>query len=295
MSASGTRLGLVLGSGGIKCAASVGLWRVMAREGIRPDLVVGCSGGSLFASCIAVGHDPDTLEDNTVNMWKRGLTGRPRIRSFFEAVMPKAFGFGERFGLLDDSGALATFIEIFGERAIDDTDIPLFLTATDMTNGEKVVIEKGRIADGIRASIAIPVVLPPWRVDGRLLIDGGASDPLPISVAIRENCDVIVAMGFENSYRDEIASLPNLISQTTMITVNHLLHSVYSFYAMVHHAEVIPIMPAFDRPLPVTDTSNLPYIFERGEEAAEEQIPYLKRLLGETGDAAAAEAAPATT
>jgi NTE family protein len=285
MSAGGSRVALVLGSGGIKCAASVGLWRVMAREGLRPDLVVGCSGGSVFASAIATGMDPDTMEAASIDLWSRGLTGKPRLRSIMAALFPKLFDFSEEFGLLDDRGAIKTFVEVFGETTITDTEIPLLITATDTGNGDRVVLREGRIADAIRASIAIPVVLPPWRIGDRLLIDGGASDPLPIGVAIQQGCDVIIAMGFESPYRQRVGSLAQLIGQTTTITVNHLLESSFSFYNLVHHAELVPIMPEFDRPLPVTDTSNMPYIIEVGAAATEEQIEYIKQLVNPAAEA----------
>ena len=80
-------------------------------------------------------------------------------------------------------------------------------------------------------------------MDGRLLFDGGASDPLPVSVAIREGCDIILAMGFENPLHERVESLLSLVSQTTCITINNLLKSTYSFYSAAHHAEIVPILP----------------------------------------------------
>ncbi len=284
MTDSSPTVGLVLGSGGIKCAASVGLWRILHREGLTPDVVVGCSGGSLFAAAIATGMDPETMEALTVDLWQRGLTGKPRLRSIMAALAPRFFNFGEEFGLLDDRGAIKTFEDVFGDRMVEDTDIPLLITATDTRTGERVVLRKCRIADAIRASIAIPVVLPPWRIGDRLFLDGGASDPLPIGVAIQHGCEVIIAMGFETPYRTEVPNLAALIGQTTTITVNNLLTSSFSFYNLVHHSELVPIMPEFDRRLPVTDTSNIPYIIEVGAKATEEEIGYIKQLIESPAD-----------
>ena len=114
---------------------------------------------------------------------------------------------------------------------------------------------------------------------GRLLFDGGASDPLPVSVAIQEGCDIILAMGFENPLNERVGSLMSLVAQTTCITMNNLLKSTYSFYNAAHHAEIVPIIPTFDRHVGLRDTSLHPYMIERGEEAAAKQLPFLRRLL----------------
>jgi NTE family protein len=126
------------------------------------------------------------------------------------------------------------------------------------------------------------VLLPPWEVEGRLLIDGGVTNPLPVDIAIREGCDVILAMGFESARSEVLGTLSSVISQATATAINHLLRSTYAFYGVAHHAEIVPIMPAFDRPIRLTDAHLLPYIIEEGEGAAEEALPYLRSLLAVT-------------
>lgn len=273
------RLALVIGSGSIKCAASLGLWKVLRREGIAPDLIVGCSGGSIFAALMAMGCELEVVEEWLRTKWTGALTGRPHYRSVLRAAFPRLLGFQRRFGLLDDRGIMAAFRDLYGDRRFSDLPVPLFLAATDMETGERVVISDGEVADAVRASIALPVLLRPWPVDGRLLVDGGTSDPLPISVAIREGSDIIIAMGFENTYDTRLDTLSRLINQHLMISINHLVRSTFAFYSMAHHAEVIPVMPVFDRPLFLGDVDRFPYIVEQGVVAAEEQIGYLKRLL----------------
>ena len=100
-----------------------------------------------------------------------------------------------------------------------------------------------------------------------------------MSVAIREGADTILAMGFENPYGSRINSLATLVGQTSGLIVNNLLKSRFSFYNLAHHAEIIPILPEFDRPIQLTSTHLIPYLIEQGEKAAEAQMPYLLRLL----------------
>ena len=84
-------------------------------------------------------------------------------------------------------------------------------------------------------------------------------------------------------------SVLGLIGQVTAISMNNLLRSTFAFYNLAHHAEVVPIIPPLDRRVSLADTHLLPYIIERGEEAAEAELPYIRRLLR----ARAAAAAPA--
>jgi NTE family protein len=272
------KVGLVVGSGGLKCTAALGLWKVLAREGITVDLLVGCSGGSLYTTTMAQGRTPEeTILNNRA--WTPSLFQKKRKRSLLQAVMPSIFGFDEHFGLLDDTALNEVLREAFGDLRFEDLAIPMHIVATDLHTAERVTLSSGCIFDAVRATIAVPFLLPPWPLDGRMLIDGGASDPLPIDVAIREGAEIIIAMGFENPLVSQIPSAVRLALQTSAITVNHLLKSTYAFHSLAHHAEVIPIMPTFDRPIGLMDAHLSSYIIEQGRIAAERELPYLKKLI----------------
>lgn len=272
------RIGVVIGSGSIKCASALGLLRVLQREKIAVDLAVGCSAGGLYASALALDWDLAETERRSHAMW-HGLFARVDYVAIVKGLFPRLFPRPGPAGILDERRLRGVLQDLYGDTLFQDARIPLHLVATDMKTGESVVLSEGRIQDAVRASVAIPVLLSPWPVGGRLLFDGGASDPLPVSVAIREGCDIILAMGFENPLNDRVGSLMSLVSQTTCITMNNLLKSTYSFYSAAHHAEIVPIIPTFDRHVGLRDTSLHPYMIERGEEAAAKQLPFLRRLL----------------
>jgi NTE family protein len=271
------RLAVVIGSGGLKCAASVGLWRVLAREGIEADLAVGSSGGALYAAWLALGRPLHEAESGTASMWNDlfSLSWRSVIR----AALPGVFGYDVSVGLGSDARVMETLERAFGDARFEDTRIPLYIAATDAHTGERVLLSEGRLVDALRASISLPVMLPAWPLNGRWLIDGGLSNPLPIDAAVREGCELILAMGFENACHERVRGLGESIHNVMATSVNHLIRATFAFYTLAHHAEVIPILPEFDRPIGLSDTALLPYIIERGELAAEEQLPYLRRLL----------------
>jgi NTE family protein len=274
-----SKVALVIGSGSVKCAAALGLQRVLTREGIDIDLVVGCSGGALYATQIALGIDADTAIEMTRRMWTREITARTNRRSLLSMMLPRVFGFTEEFGLRDDRLVMQRLNEAFGDKSFDQTKIPLFIAATDFRSGDQVVLSSGNLVDALRASIAMPFVFKPWRVGDRLLTDGYLSDPLPIGVAIKEGAQVIVAIGFESPQQTHVNSAMRFAFQVSSIMTNNLLKSNYAFHSLAHYSEVVAIVPEFRERIRLFDTDKIEMIIEAGERATQEQIPYLKKVL----------------
>lgn len=273
------KVALVIGSGSIKCTAALGLLKVLEREGIGVDLVVGSSAGSIYATVIALGYDAETGEQMTYNLWTRELTQKRNRKALLELLMPKAFGFDGRFGLVDDALIMERLNKAFGDQTFADANIPLYIIATDFMSGEQVIMQEGRLVDSIRGSIAIPFVFKPWPVNDRLLMDGLLADPLPIDVAIREGADVIIALGFESPMQKRVDSIIRFAFQVTTIMANNLLRSNFAFHNIAHHTEILSIIPEFEERIGPFDTTRIPYLIEKGAQAMEEQLPYLNHLL----------------
>ena len=278
-----SRVAVVIGSGSVKCAAALGLFKVLHRERIPIDMVVGCSGGALYAAFVALGADTATSEQKTRELWTKEITRKRDNKALLRAILPQVFGFDEQFGLVDDRLVLDRIRKAFGEARMEDAKIPLFLTATDFYNGEQVIFSKGSLVDAIRASIAIPYIFRPWKIDGRTYVDGFLSDPMPIGVAIREGADVIITMGFESPYQTRISNVLRYAFQISSITSNNLLKANYAFHNLAHHHEILPIIPQFQHKIGLFDTDKIPYVIEEGERAAEKQIPYLRQLIAPPG------------
>ena len=273
------RVALVIGSGSVKCAAALGLMKVLARENIQVDMVVGCSGGAIYASLIALGWSVERATEATLKMWTSDVTAKRNTRALLQVALPRLFKFDETFGLIDDRLINRLFKEGFAGATFAQTQIPLYVVATDLYNGEQVVMSEGPIADAVRASISIPYIFPPYKVNGRYLIDGFQSDPLPVGVAIKEGADIIIAMGFESPYQERITSLMRYNFQVSSVTSNNLLKTNYAFHNLAHHSEIIPILPEFEHRIKLFDTDKIPYVIEQGERAAEKQLRYIKELL----------------
>ena len=189
------------------------------------------------------------------------------------------FRFNERSGLVDDSNLNSRLEQVFGDLLFTELQTPFNLVAIDLMNGEKVMISERRVFDAIRASLAIPIIFPPWEVNGRILIDGAASDPLPIDLAIQAGADIIIAMGFPLSYRNHFRSITAVQEHLNNIYVNNILTASYAFHNLAHHAEIFPILPDFDKPLSMFDVDKIPDIIEKGAQATQESVAHIKRLL----------------
>jgi len=271
------RIALVTGSGGIKCAASIGLWRVLQEENIQVESLVGCSGGSLYGALIANDTDLDEMQELSRLLWTKDI-----MQGYTENLKASKDGslrFNEHSGLVDDSVLNENLQKVYSELKFSDLKLPFKVVATDLISAEKVILSEGRLVDAIRASVAIPIIFPPWEVDGRLLIDGAASDPLPIDVAIQDGVDIIIAMGFTLDYRTRFRSMTAVQEQLNSIYMNNILNATYAFYNLAHHAEIFPIIPEFDTTLSMFDVDKIPEIIERGEQVARKQLPHIIRLL----------------
>jgi NTE family protein len=102
---------------------------------------------------------------------------------------------------------------------------------------------------------------------------------MPVDVAIKEGADIILAIGFESAYPSQVKSITRFAFQVNSIMTNNLFVAKYAFHNLAHHAEIITILPDFDRRVSLFDTDQFPYVIAQGEKAMQEQLAYLQQLL----------------
>lgn len=276
--ADSPKVTLVIGSGGVRCAAALGVVKALAGAGIGVERVVGCSAGAIFAALVAFGHSPGESMAVTMRLWPRELAGRRSVLGLLRALAPRRFGSkAAGFGPRDDHPALRRLAAAFGDKRIEAASLPLHLTATDFATGELVELAAGPLVEGLRASLSLPPALAPQRLGDRLLADGYLADPLPVSVAIKHGARVIVAVGFEHPRQRRVAA------QLNAILANNLLRAKLAFHSAAHHAEMIIIFPEFRHRAGRFGADKLAWLIDEGEQAALQQLPYLHHLLAGDG------------
>jgi NTE family protein len=270
------RLALVLGSGGVRSVAALGIADVLASEGLRPDLVVGCSSGALFGACIANGWSGEQGLDAAMRLWSADLTNKKRWRAYFEILAPRFCGFSADFSLRDAALIRARVERAFGSTRIEELPTALRIVATDASRGESVVLDRGRLSDAVRASMAVPFMFPSVEIDGRRLIDGVTSDPLPVSAA--RDADACITLGFHGSLPRRIDRVSRLVAQVTTTMINNL-QAARLGEAAGNGKRMLHVDLDLDRRIKLSETAAMPRIFEAGKCAARGNLPAIRQLL----------------
>lgn len=274
------KVALVIGSGGLKCAAALGIFNALEKAHIDIDMVVGCSGGAIMGGFIVTGRSSDETIHLVKTMWDPKIVVQFRLRHILKALFPKLLGFDEGFGLTDDILMVRQYEKAYGmDTTFADTKIPFRCVTTDIKTGDSVVISDGRIADAVRISSGVPPLFNAVYRNGKYLADGGLSNPLPADVAIKEGANIIVAVGFQTPHLPNLSSPGNFGSQMFTILKNELLTLKMAFYGLAHHSEIVLVIPEFDQDYKLTDAHRIPEIIARGEAETEKHIRYLKRLI----------------
>jgi NTE family protein len=269
-------LALVLGSGGVRSVAALGIAQQLAEEGIRPDLVAGCSSGALFGATIAMGLDAQEALRLATSLWSQELTQQRRWRSYLQMILPKLAGFGDSFAMRDDALIAQRIADAFGDLRLEQLPVPLRVATTHAVSGDPVVLKRGRLVDALRASMAVPIIFPSVEIEGRRLVDGVLSDPLPIGAA--PDADVVLTLGFAGQMPRRVDRLSRLVAQTSTTLINNLMHA-RTAAAQAAGQQVIHIDLALDRPVGLWDTSAMPYLFEAGRRAAQASLPRIAAAL----------------
>ena len=200
------KVALVLGGGAARGFAHVGVIRALELEKLPIDLIVGTSVGSLIGAIYAADLDSFDLEWTAFKLEKDDL--------FDYGVLSAVLGMG-----LARGDKLEEFVKNRVKVAnIEDLKIPFAAVATDLNWGTEVVIDRGSVSRAVRASSAIPGVFPPVQHLGKILVDGGVVDNIPISVARAKGADIVVAVDIsENVGNTHITNLVDVVIQATNI------------------------------------------------------------------------------
>jgi NTE family protein len=172
------RIGLALGGGAVLGAAHIGVLRALDEEGIQIESITGTSIGAFIAALYAFGFTPNEIEEKIANL------------NWLDAA---EFSFSQ-FGLLSNRKLGDTLKKTLGDVDFEDAEIPLAVVATDIEACRKVVLKKGSVAKSVMASACIPGIFIPIELDGKMLVDGGLVENVPISPLKKMGVNMIVGV-----------------------------------------------------------------------------------------------------
>ncbi len=249
------KVGLALSGGGAKGLAHIGVLQAMEEVGLKPDVIAGVSAGSIIGALYADGYTPTEIlsvfEDSSF------------IR-FINIALPKKslISAGKFYDKIDKALRAKTFEEL---------QMPLYINATDLTNGKAEYFSSGALLEKIEASSCVPIALSPKRIGENYYVDGGIFCNIPCAV-IREQCETligvhvnpIVKMGDMDNVFDVFERVYHLLIQSNTVSEKQLCDII--------------IEPVEARDFGMFEISKCKEIFDIGYEAAMAKFKELKYI-----------------
>jgi len=285
------RLGIALAGGGAKAAAAIGVLKVLKREGIPVSFVAGTSMGAGVGGMYAAGYSPDEIEKIFLaNDWNDIFNDTPS-RAFLTQEqkdagsrylleftfrdgmfrLPSGLTAGQKLMNLVASKTLAASFE--ADLDFDRLPIPFRAVATDIETGNAVILSHGLIHEAIRASMAIPLVFQPIELDGKLLVDGGLVNNLPVDVVKAMGADVVIAVDSSSQPddRQKLTSLFEIMNQSISMPIR----KESDRQAALANLVIVPDTTAFS----FTEFPAMKQIIAQGEAAAQAALPRIRELM----------------
>jgi NTE family protein len=266
------KIGVVVGSGGMKSLSSIALFEFLDKANIDVDLLIGCSGGSSVIASWACGNNAETMREQAYKFWgDKRLLNKTDYRTLL-SIAGLPFGhFDKSRGLLKADLALHAYKEMYGERRIEDLPIRTMFQTTDLLSGEPVMLTKGLLREAVYASGALFPLLPGLCIDGRWLMDGIYSSPLPVLEAVNNDMDVIIAMTYEERTTDDSRGFVPYFMRAHGYSHHWLQRNQTALSVEMHHHEIIFINVIFDKFISLRSVRRIPEILEKGKKSVEDK------------------------
>lgn len=176
------KIALVLGGGGARGLAHIGIICELVKAGIPITSIYGVSMGAIVGAFFALGLDMEKVAKDAL-LWNK----RRVLRELMDIGLPAK-------SILKGEKAARLIAKYIGQATFADTKIPLQVVATDLSDGSEVVIRDGLLAPALQASWSVPGIFPPVKIGDRWLIDGGVVNPTPVNLALADQADLIIAV-----------------------------------------------------------------------------------------------------
>jgi NTE family protein len=275
---------LVLMGGGARGLAHIGVIRVLEREGLLPDVVAGTSMGGLVGGLYAAGVSPDRMTEMIGGLDLGGLAdegGRkrlfPRPRNLFEYILlsDTKNRFFTKIGLDKEDAVEAYLKGCVGDVRIEDLPVKFLCNAVDLASGREIVFTKGKLTRALRATMSLPIVFEPVRLDRMVLMDGGILNSAPVEAAKAAGAEVAVLVDIHRPLkrlpREKLKSAFQIVQRTVEVA------TAASFAERARHADFVLRVPVDQG---VLQFSKPRAIVAKGERVAAAGLAALKKAIG---------------
>ncbi|PMH26089.1 serine protease [Vibrio lentus] len=290
---------VVLAGGGAKGAAHIGVLKALEEMQIPVDYITGTSMGAYVGGLYATGMSADEIESFIYTVdWNRGY--RDRVNRSDRRVRDKEYedryqlntdlglGWGEikaRKGVVQGQNMLRILRETTGNLSpldsFDNLAIPYRSVATDIIDLEEVVIDHGHLVDAMMASMSVPGALPPYEVEGRMLVDGGVTNNMPVDVARAMGADIVIAVDISTNYKSK-EDFTNFLAAADQLS-NYLVQRSTQEQAATLTDDDFFLRPDVGQ-METTDFDKMPTAYHAGYEATRQYRDQLSKLALSNAD-----------
>lgn len=265
------KIGLALSGGGGRGYAHIGVIKTLEKHKIPIDFIAGCSAGALFGSIYAYSKDIEKVEKIAVGN---------NFKKLLNLVVDPAHG-----GIIKGDKIMKFISETVHYADFEDLKIPFRAIATDYNTAEPVILCKGDVAIAVQASITVPLVLKPVSLNGKILWDGGMSNPFPTDVAREMGADIVIGVNLLNhtmfNNKEESERNPYSIFVKSFMAYQYSLGKEYAKLADIIINPFVGdfTLIGFDK---FVKDRGREFILE-GEKATEFALPKIKKLIKDWG------------
>jgi len=261
------KIGLTLGSGGARGIAHIGVLKVLEKNNIPIDYIAGASSGAFVGAYYALNRKIDGFEKICLGLTKK------KVLSFIDPINPKK-------ALIAGNKLKQEIRRILENKDFNDLKIPLTIIATNLENGQEVHLKKGNLADAVRASIGIPGIFYPARLDDKWLVDGGLINATPVDVAREMGADIVIAVDLTMSNEAKFKD-PAIVG--TLVQSFDIMRTELTRLKIQSVRNLVLIQPTVDdrNEIDALRFYEAKKFIESGEDAAEKAMPEIKRKIKE--------------
>ena len=252
-------IALVLGSGGARGYAHIGAIQVLEQSGIRPDFIVGTSAGSIVGSLYASGKNANQIRDIALNMKANDVRDiRLDMKGFFDGQKVEDY-----------------VNEQVSDMPLQHLPIPMYVVATQLKEGKKVVFNYGNTGQAVRASVSIPSMFIPTKIGADEYVDGGLVSPVPVDVARKLGADIIIAVDIlAQPMYTETSNVWGLFNQNINIMQKNLAQ------IELKNADIV-IQPDLREKVHIFDVSGRESTMQAGVDATVAQLEQIQKVFAQ--------------
>ena len=239
------KIGLALGGGAVLGAAHIGVLKALEEKNIKISYIAGTSIGAFVAAFYAFNIKAGDIQK---------IAAKIKWMDISKISLSK-------FGLLSNKKLGVLIKDYIGEKNIEQSDIPLAMVTTDISNGKKIVLKKGSVADGVMASTCIPGIFRPLEINKKLLVDGGVVENVPIDTVKEMGADFVIGVDLTARHR---SLTPRNILEVIMNSFHFTLMTVAKFQTEGADLLIQPDLSSFN----MTDTAQVKDLIQQGYKVA---------------------------